>query len=210
MSKSLSGFVKLAAAVAVVSGLVGGLGGCANAPTAPVYGDLTFDDKPPIRLLLSNVQVVNSYELPDNNGHIETRLPVSLSRSMARWAKDRLKPIGGQEVGSPDTLVFNITEASMRETALPHKKGFRADFTDEQAYRYDGDLSAVLEIRDVHGVKVASAEGHVSRSATVLESASLLDKERLWYDMTKAMMADLDKVLTDNMAQYMRRYISYE
>lgn len=206
MPKFWSSFVTVAATMAILAGL----SGCANAPTAPVYGDLTFDNKPPIKLLLSNLQVVNSYELPDNNGHIETRLPVSLSRTMARWAKDRLQPIGGQEVGAPDTLVFNITEASMRETALPHKKGIRADFTDEQAYRYDGDLSATLEIRDVHGVKVASAEGHVSRSATVLESATLLDKERLWYDMTKAMMVDLDQVLTDNMAQYMRRYISYE
>jgi hypothetical protein len=212
--------LRLMAMLAMIAGVGGGLAGCTHAPPPPVYGDLSFDDQPKMVFALAKLQIVNGYTVPEGeSGHIETQLPLSLPRTMARWASDRIQTVGENAGGftadanaaSPKKLVFKIVEASMRETPLAKKEqGLRGDFTNEQAFRYDATLSAVLEVRDGLGMKVAAAEASVSRSSTIDEKATLLDKERLWYNMTKAMMADLDKVLTSNIDQYLRRYLSNE
>lgn len=50
-----------------------------------------------------------------------------------------------------------------------------------------------MQIVDAQGLPVRTANVQATRSQSVLEGITPNDRDRAWYDMTKAAMADFDK-----------------
>ncbi|HZT50302.1 MAG TPA: hypothetical protein VFA22_00125 [Stellaceae bacterium] len=164
------------------------LAGCSAPPPTPTYADLRYTGEPPIRLDAASLEVREDYHPPFRAPNVDHLFPVPPMRALENWAHDRLKP-----TGNAGRIVFIVRNASVIETELPKQEGLSATFTKQPAERYDLAIQATVQIVDAQGLPVRVANVQTSRSQSVLEGITPNDRDRAWYDMTKAAMADFDK-----------------
>lgn len=182
MSSSLR-FLVLAVA------LLSGLSACDTPPKRPTYPDIRFTDEAPFRLAIASVDVVTEYRAPFHPPNVDHIFPVMPSHAMENWAHDRLQAAGG-----PGRAKFTTLNATVAETALTKKsEGLTATFTKEASERYDATVQATLQILDERGFPLRTVQVKASRSQTVIEGITPNDREKAWYEMTKALMADFDQ-----------------
>jgi hypothetical protein len=180
-----------------------GLAACEAPPSPPTYPTITYLDRQPIALDVANVEVRQAYKPPLTAPNVEHRLPVSLSEAIARWASDRLRP-----VGASGTAVFTVTDASVVEERLPTKKGVTGLFTTDQAARYNGRVAAKLEVTQGGGLSSGFAEANALRSHTVPEDITLAERDRAFYRLEEALAKDFDRemelVVRDKLRAFVR------
>lgn len=80
-------------------------------------------------------------------------------------------------------------------------------FRRDQSERYDAVIELKAEIRDEVGNSRVTVETKVSRSQTVAENISLIERDKIWFDMTEAMMSDLNAELEKQIRIYMKKWI---
>lgn len=156
---------------------------CAPPPEAPSFPDIRFTNEPPFILQASHVEIRTLYQ----PGDADNAFPVSPLRAIQNWARDRLRATGQ---GGPAR--FTIANAMARITDVPIRGGISGTFTDQVSQQYDIAIDAALELLDTTGVAVRSARVTVSRSATVLQSATANDRARVRYNMVRDMMTDFN------------------
>ena len=156
---------------------------CAPPPEAPSFPDIRFTGEPPLLLLAAQIEIRTRYQ----PGDADNAFPVSPLRAIQNWARDRLRANGQ---GGPAR--FTIADATAKVTDLTTKGGISGTFTDQVSQQYDVSLDAALELLDTTGVAVRSARVTVSRSATVLQSATANDRARTRYNLVREMMSDFD------------------
>ena len=171
----------------ILTGLYLGTGftliSCAPPPEAPEFPDIRFTGEPPLILQAAQIEIRTIYQPSD----ADNAFPVSPVRAIQNWARDRLRANGQ---GGPAR--FTIADATAKVTDLPVKGGVSGTFTDQVSQQYDIALDAALELLDTTGVAVRSARVTVSRSATVLQSATANDRARTRYNLVRDMMSDFD------------------
>lgn len=197
MTRSIPKFL---ASAALVLPLL--LAGCATPPAQQSFPELSFKHLAPINLSVGSVDVETRYIPPLKPPNVEHRAPVTPYNAARQWGLDRLKAMGGAERAR---LV--ILDASIVEVPLNVTGGVKGWFTRDQAARYDGKMSVVVEVLDVQGQPRAFATGRASRSQTVAEGASIADRERVLFAMTEEMMRDLNAELEANIARYFANYM---
>jgi len=161
------------------------LTGCAVKTTSAPEVSLTFMNRPAIHLNVGKIQVVNRYQMPLKPPLVEHLIPVAPGAVVERWAMDILRA-----VGSGNTAVLTIHDASVTEISLQQKPGLKALLTLDQAQRYDARLRATLEIRDVNGQQRGQVEVEVTRSQTVPENITLNQRTAVWFQMVEGLLAD--------------------
>ena len=81
-------------------------------------------------------------------------------------------------------------------------------FTIDQSERYDAAIEVRLSVRRPAGQPSAAITVRAERSQTVPEDITLNEREKLWFDLTEALMTDLDARLEAeirrNLAAYLR------
>jgi hypothetical protein len=157
---------------------------CAPPPEAPSFPDIRFTGEPPFMLQASQVEIRTLYQ----PGDAENAFPVSPLRAIQNWARDRLRASGQ---GGPAR--FTIADATARIADVPVRGGISGTFTDQVSQQYDVAIDAALELLDPAGIALRSARITVSRSATVLQSASANERARVRYNLVRDMMADFDR-----------------
>ena len=179
--------------LALLIAVAGILGGCESAgPARPVFPDIRFTDKPPLRLDVASVEVVDRFQPTFKEPNVEHLFPVTPARAAGNWARDRLQ---ATNPGSDRRARFVILDASARETDLPRTQGVRGAFTTDQAERYDATIAVEVDILGARGFTERSVTAKASRSTTVPEGVTQNQREQAWYDLTRALMADLDRQL---------------
>jgi hypothetical protein len=186
--------------VALVAAL--GLAACADQAPPPRFPPLSFRTQPPIALDVKSVDVRDEYVPPLRAPNIEHELPVTIAAAVRGWAIDRLQP-----VGAGDTATLTIKTASAVEQPLPKETGLSATFTQQQASKVTGTVEAVLAIRGADGRIAASTTARVVRSTTLPENMSLNERDAALYTFTKDLMTSFDQQMTQNINDYLGRYI---
>lgn len=177
------------------------LTGCETPPPPrPIYPDITFAHRPPIRLDVARIEVMNEYVPPLKAPNVEHAFPVSIAAGAERWARDRL-----QAVGSDGVARLVIKDASATETDLRRTPGVRGIFTTDQAERYDARVEVMIEVRAGNRTGFASAAAQRSRS--VPENATLNDRDRVQFELTDALLKDLDRELERNIYQFLPMFL---
>lgn len=174
--------------VLVMAALVGLATACTSPPPRPAFPDIRFTDRPPIQLDVAQIELQTTYQAPFKAPNVDQLFPVPPSRALENWARDRLKP-----VGRSGRAVFTINNAAVIETELPQPTGVTGAFTTAPAQRYDMTLQAGLSVVDPSGNAARTATTQTVRSQSVLSNITPNDRDRAWYDMTTAAMADFDK-----------------
>lgn len=180
---------------------LGLLAACETPVSVPRYADITFAHLDPIPVRVAKVTVVEEYRGPGSLPNVEHEFPVPPMRMAARWAQDRLRPVG--ESGE---LIYTIREASVVEVPLETSTGLTGMVTTDQAERYEADLGVLIQARnDALGI-TAGSETQVRRARTVAEDVTLNEREGIWYKMTEDMAADLNAQLEQAFAQYFTEF----
>ena len=160
------------------------LASCAPPPEAPAFPDIRFTGEPPLVLQAAQIEVRTVYR----PGDADNAFPVSPLRAIQNWARDRLRANGQ---GGPARFI--ISDATANITDLPVKGGLSGTFTDQVSQKYDIAVVAALELFDQTGVVLRSARVTVSRSATVLQSASANERARTRYNLVRDLMSEFDR-----------------
>ncbi|HEX4112268.1 MAG TPA: hypothetical protein VH020_07000 [Stellaceae bacterium] len=189
-----------AAALIVVTPLTA----CVAQTPDPIYPVPRYADAPPFRFAVGALDIVDRDPPTLRPPRVEHLFPVPPSRALRAWARDAMVPVGG-----PDHLRFTIERADVIETPLrPRDRSLSDAATDQISDRYDATAAVRLEIVDPQGHAVASARAIATRFQTLLESTSPAQRDRIWYDMTRQLMAELipelDQEIRAHLATYLR------
>ncbi|MCH7935984.1 MAG: hypothetical protein IH994_02695 [Proteobacteria bacterium] len=188
-------------ALIVLPVLVLGLAACETPVPEQSLPELTFAHLKPIKLNVATIEVVSHYKQPLKPPNVEHLFPTPPLRALRRWAGDRLKAVG--KSGSARLI---IKKASAVETVLKKKTGFTATFTKQQSQRYDLSVEATLEIF-ADGRPRGRASAHATRFSTVREDASINTRQRLWFDLTEALVRDFDVEMENNIRRHLGAWI---
>jgi hypothetical protein len=179
------------------------LAGCATPPAQQNFAELSYWHLAPINLAVSAFTVETRYIPPLKPPHVEHNAPVPPYAAVRQWGLDRIKATGG---ALRARLV--ILDASIVEVKLPTKGGIKGAFTREQAVRYDGKLTVLMEILDPSGRQRAFVTSRANRSQTAPEGASIAARERIWFALTEDMMGQLNTELEANIAKFFGQYMT--
>lgn len=187
--------------------LAGGtLAACSSSPPRPRFPELTYGHLGRFTLDVVRVDIISEYKPTFAKPNIEHTFPVVPEQAMRKWAEDRLAV-----TGNPGRFArFVIQDAKVIETELPRSTGVRGAFTTDQTHRYDGTLSASLEIREERGqFRAGTASAWASRSRTVPEGITINDREKVWFEIVESLMndlnAELDRQIRANLGQFLAR-----
>src|SRR6185295_5277981 len=122
--------------------------------------------------------------------NVEQQFPVRPADAAARWARERLQAVGAEGVA-----VVKIVNASVVEVPLPRTTGVRGAFTTDQSERYDGVLEVEVDASSRVRGSTAMVKSRAQRSRSVAENVTLNDRDKVWFEMTEALMNDLNASL---------------
>ena len=180
--------------------LIALLTACENAPSAFVPGPLAFESTiaAPMRIHVAKIEVLNHYQSPLRRPNMEQDFPVAPAKAIEKWVARRLSA-----TGSSGVLQVIIHDGSVKETPLRKTPGVKGLFTDDQDARYDAKLAVTFRLFD--GTSIASAatgDVEVTRFITINEKATVFERERIYHQMTDAMMNDFEREANARLHQH--------
>ena len=188
-------------ALIVLPVLVLGLAACETPVVEQSLPELTLAHLKPIKLNVATIEVVSQYRPPLRPPNVEHLFLTPPLKVLRRWASDRLKAVG--KSGSARLVIH---KASAVESVLKKKTGFTAAFTKQQSHRYDLAVEATLEIF-ADGRQKGHALAHATRFSTLREDASINKRQRIWFDLTEALVRDFDAEMENNIRRHLGAWI---
>lgn len=189
-------------ALASILAVVFLLTGCATEVQKPGFSQISFAHLQPISLNVARIEVENRYVSPATRPNVEHEFPVSPAAVASNWGRDRLRAVGQSGV----TRVV-VRRASVVEVPLKRTTGVTGAFTRDQSERYDAIIDMMVELRDADGNVRVTAESTAKRSRSVSENVSLIEREKIWFEMTETMMSDLNTALENQVRIHMKEWI---
>ncbi len=177
------------------------LGACAS-PPPPSFPEITFAHLPTITLDVAKIEVVDKFAPSADKTHVEGRVPVAPKTALRNWARDRLRAGGAAGVA-----VFTIEDASVIETDLAINKDLKAQFTKEQAQRYDAAVRVTLRLEGLPSVTEAVATASANRSQTVREDANVNQRDTILFELTEALMREFDPAMSASIRRHLGRFV---
>ena len=187
-----------ASLIAVVFLLVG----CATEAQKPGFSQISFAHLQPISLNVARIEMENRYFSPATRPNVEHEFPVSPAALASNWGRDRLRAVGASGVAR-----VIVRRASVVEVPLKRTTGVTGAFTRDQSERYEAVIDMMVELRDATGNVRVTVESTAKRSRSVSENISLNDREKIWFEMTESMMADLNTALENQVRIHMKEWI---
>jgi len=178
------------------------LSACAVPLQTPKYPQLSYAHLPPLTLDVARVEVMSRYISPAHLPNVEHEFPVSPANAAMQWGRDRIKAGG---VNGTARVV--VERASVVEVPLKRTTGVRGAFTADQTERYDAILEIKVEVLGEDGKERASVSSTTRRSRSVGENITLNEREKVWFEMTEAMMNDLNASLEGQIREHMKPYL---
>ncbi len=195
-------FSRLVSSALVVLAIAGAVSSCTAAPPEPVYPQLTYGHLGAIRLDVAAVEIVEVYVPPLKPPNVEHEFPITPGAAARRWFEDRL-----QAVGAAGLALAVVREASVVEVALKKTTGLTGLVTKDQSERYDAKLVMEIEIRSAVGDREAFVRAVATRSRSVPEDITLNDREKVFFELTEALMNDINAQLLNQINQHLVKYL---
>ncbi len=191
-----------AIALAALAVLAAALSGCNAPPPSAIYAEITFSHLEPYRFEVAAVEVVVPFVAPLKPPHVEHLSPTPPADLMRRWVADRVMAVGA--VGA---VRVTISDARIVMTVLKVNEDLKDRFTTEQVARYDARAEMLIEVLDGRNLVRAHAGAVATRSRTVPEGLNMRQRDQVLFELTEALIADLDRALGPNIERYLVGYL---
>jgi hypothetical protein len=178
------------------------LAACDTPPMRQSYATLTFQDRPPIRLDVAEIEIVQAYKAPGVAPHVDHLFPQKPADVAANWGRDVLRA-----VGQHGQATYTIVDASATDTPLPRSGGLTQMFKTEQSDRYDLHIAVKLEVGNPALASTGYVTAEAFRSQTVAENMTLNQREAVWFQMTESAMRELDGKLEAAIKDKLRVFV---
>ena len=178
------------------------LTGCATEVHKPGFSQISLAHLQPISLNVARIEVENRYVSPATRPNVEHEFPVSPAAVASNCGRDRLRAVGQSGVAR-----VVVRRASVVEVPLKRTTGVTGAFTRDQSERYDAIIDMMVELRDAAGNVRVTVESTAKRSRSVSENVSLIEREKIWFEMTETMMSDLNTALENQVRIHMKEWI---
>ncbi len=195
-------FSRLVSNALVVLAIAGAVSACTVPPPEPVYPQLTYGHLGAIRLDVAAVEIVEVYVPPLTPPNVEHEFPIPPAAAARRWFEDRL-----EAVGAAGLALAVVREASVVEVPLKKTTGITGLVTKDQSERYDAKLVMEIEIRSAVGDRAAFVRAVATRSRSVPEDITLNDREKVFFELTEALMNDINAQLLNQINQHLVKYL---
>lgn len=188
-------------AVLVLAG--GLLAACDTPPHRDPFPQLTYAHLGPINLDVARIVILDAYQPPMADPHVEQDFPTPPATAARQWAQDRLKAVGSDGVAK-----YTITDGSTIDVPLPRTTGLDGVITQDQSDRYDVTVTVRLDVENRMGNHRGSITATAKRSETAAEDMTLNEREKLWFEMIDQLMkqlnAELEKQIGTNLKEFVR------
>lgn len=178
-----------------------GLNACAsmnnNTATPERYGDLHFDNKAPIPLMVKTVNIKSEFTPSFTRPNVEHLFPISIEKTAKTWAKERLE---AADLSSNRTAEFIIQDASVTATEQKAEQLFTKD-----SLKYHATLKVMLKVIDNQSSGQTSVEAY--RDLVMPIDTSIEDKEKHWNEMVSNLFQSFDDYMEANARKYLNMYI---
>lgn len=175
---------------------------CAGDPPAAPSSSISFEARPAFRIPVAFV-AVDSYFTPSGRApyveHLHKTSPESVARS---WAQARLVATGGNGTAS-----LAILDGTVISEQLDKKGGLTGLFGDQLDTRLKARLKARLTIEkpDEQGNPASwTADVDATAERTILESASLNERDAAYAALMQSLAQKFDAALTAEVERSMR------
>jgi hypothetical protein len=180
--------------------VVGGLAGCSEYPqTTP---ELTFVHLSPIVLDVREAQIDPRYRSPGTAPNIEQTVNPTPEAALIKWAQQRLRSDGTQNIAR-----FTILNAPLTAERLRKSSGLTGALTSEPEQRWTVTVEAQLEMLDEAGSRLDGYTAKVTRTRDLPEGLTYEERNRFWYDLLSATMSDFDAEMVAGIRQYAGRWL---
>ena len=174
------------------------LAACATPPATPP-GDIALVARAPLQLDVASIRLDEQYGSPARAPNVEHLHRFSPAGIAAAWSRSRLVA-----AGAAGTATLSVLDGSVISEELEKKGGLTGLFGDQQDTKLAARLKARLTVErpgraGEHGSWSADVDVNVSR--TILESASLNDRDAAY----AALMQDLATRFDEEMTAEIRR-----
>lgn len=178
------------------------LAGCNTPPPVAKFPDITYAHMAPIQLDVKRIEVVWAYAPPYAPPNVDHLFPTPPGKAAERWATDRLKAVGKEGYAR-----FIIRDASVVETKLRKTGGVAGAFTTDQTARYDGVIDVELQVQDDLGQRDGKVSARATMTQTAPEDATINQTEQIWFDMTEAMMKQINAQLETAIHTHLQPFV---
>lgn len=190
--------------MAAFAALAFALGACATPPPPrPDYPPISFRDKAPLSLKVGEVRIETRYRAPGVAPNVDHLFPARILDAAQAWPKDRLVA-----AGTGLRLDYTILDASVIAVKLKKSGGLKGLVTKDQSERYDARAAVEIRILDTSGAVVATARAEAVRSRSVREDVTLSEREKVWYEIARDIMAELDRQLEQTIKAAFHPYLN--
>jgi hypothetical protein len=192
--------------LAALIGLMIALAGCA-ADQAPPAARADHTLPPKIQLDVQAINLADRSGLqPASSPYNSNRFSPTISEAIKQWASDRL-----QATGQAGQAIIVVKDASLIAQPLAVNSGIDTLFTRQQGVKYIGRAEVSLEANGQPGFAMADAVA--TRSVTLPEDPSPVEKQDAYYSLLNSLMKDLgqnlESAIQTHMAPFILRTQSY-
>jgi hypothetical protein len=154
---------------------------------------LDFSKNAPLRLAVDRVTVQSAYRPQDDPPFIDNQMPLRPEDAIRQLLEHRLFAVGG-----PGSVQAVILDASVKEEPLETQSGVRGYFTTEPEVRLEGRFQVRIDRLSPAGAVVSSVSTSVVRTRSIPEGAAFAERQKIGYELVRALLDDLDTALSAN------------
>ncbi len=187
--------------IAAAFGLLLSLAACSGdlPPPAPM-ATKTLPAK--IGLDVQAINLADRSEIqPSTSPYNDNHFTPTINDAIRQWATDRL-----QATGQTGQAIILIKDASLSAQALPKKDGIDKLFTRQQTLKYTGHAQVSIEANGHAGF--ATADANATRSVTLPEDPTDMEKQDAYYTLISGLMKDLSANLDAAIQNHMGSFIT--
>ena len=165
MTQNLYKFFKSLPVILLASSVL--LSGCMSRVEKTILPDYETVDFQSLRLDARKMEIIENWNMPMEPPYIEHMLAPNLSSMLVDWGSRVLVPVGGS-----GEVVLDISQASVKQTALPKSEKLVNLFRDNQEVMVRADIKAKLLWIQPVGGKQAIIDLGATASRTIKETAT--------------------------------------
>jgi len=168
--------------------------------SGPVAATITFKHQAPLSVDVARIELVETWQqsgTPPHIGHLNRNNPPKIIRA---WVRDRLKAVpGGPGAAQGSILRVVLRDGAVVRNALDVREGVEGIFRDEVDTSIEAVCAVDVELLDQKGTRMAGITVRVTGTRNIFESASLNERDTLYFGLMEELATALNTELENGM-----------